>query len=119
MVLLRKLRQEKGLSMDKLGKLTGISGYTISNLENGRYKTSKKLIDLAKYFDIKNPLDLLKSTEDTVKSKKCLNQRCLLNEKCYCQSNQVIEGAYCQSEHLENNPVKEFKFNNTQALFIK
>ena len=119
MVLLRKLRTEKGLSMDKLGKLTGISGYTISNLENGRYKTSKNLIDLAKYFDIKNPLDLLKSTEDTVKSKKCLNQRCLLNKNCYCQSDRVVKGADCRNQNEVSSRSKDINFNNTKSLFVK
>ena len=118
MVLLRKLRQEKGLSMDKLGKLTGISGYTISNLENGRYKTSKNLIDLAKYFDIKNPLDLIKSAEITNKSKECLNQKCLLNKNCFCQSDQVIEGAFCKNENEVSEPLKAVKFNNISTLFI-
>lgn len=118
MVLLRKLRQEQNLSMDELGKLTGISGYTIGNLENGRYKTSKNLIDLAKYFDIKNPLDLLKSTDDTINSKKCLNQVCLLNKNCYCQSDQVIEGAFCQNENEVSKPIKAVKFNLTSSLFV-
>ena len=120
MVLLRKLRQEKGLSMNKLANIVGISCCVIGNIENKQYKSSNETMKkLADYFGIKEPLDLIKSAEITHKSKKCLNQRCLLNEKCYCQSNQVIEGAYCQSEYLENSPVKEFKFNNKQALFIK
>ena len=120
MVLLRKLRQEKGLSMNKLANLVGISCCVIGNIENKQYKSSNETMKkLADYFGIKEPLDLLKNADGVMKNKKCLNQVCLLNEKCYCQSKQVIEGAYCQSEHLENNPVKEFKFNNTQALFIK
>ena len=119
MVLLRKLRTEKGLSMKELGKLTGIKGYVISNLENGQYKTSNSLVNLAKYFNINNPLDLLKSAETTIKSKKCLNQVCLLNKNSYCQSSKVVEGAYCSNQNEVSKKIENVNFNNKQALFIK
>lgn len=119
MVLLRKLRIEKGLSMNQLGKFTGISGYTISNLENGQYKTSGSLVNLAKYFNINNPLDLLKSAEKIIKLKKCLNQVCLLNKNCYCQSEKIIKGADCRNQNEVSNKAKNISFNNTQALFVE
>lgn len=119
MVLLRKLRQEKGLSCKKLEQATGVGEIAIRNIENKMYKTSNdRLQKLADYFGIKEPLELLENVTDTLQVKSCLNQRCLLNKQCYCQSDQVIEGAYCQSENKVSDQVKEVKFNSTQALFI-
>lgn len=119
MVLLRKLRTEKGLSMNKLANLVGISCCVIGNIENKQYKSSDETMKkLADYFEVENPLDLIKSAETIIKSKKCLNQRCLLNKNCFCQSDRVIEGAYCQSESLVSNSVKKIKYNLTNVLFV-
>ena len=105
MVLLRKLRTEKGLSMNKLANLVGISCCVIGNMENKQYKSSNETMKkLADYFEVENPLDLIKSAETTIKSKKCLNQRCLLNKNCYCQSSKVIEGADCRNQNQAGPP---------------
>ena len=119
MVLLRKLRTEKGLSMNKLANLVGISCCVIGNIENKQYKSSDETMKkLADYFGVKNSLDLIKSADEVMKTKKCLNQRCLLNKNCFCQSDRVIEGAYCQSESLVSNSVKKIKYNLTNVLFV-
>ena len=120
MVLLRKLRQEKGLSMNKLASLVGISCCVINNIENKQYKSaSNNMKKLADYFEVENPLDLINSAETTIKSKKCLNQVCLLNKNCYCQSIKVIEGADCRNQNEVSSKVKDISFNNTNALFLK
>lgn len=119
MVLLRKLRTEKGLSMNKLANLVGISCCVIGNIENKQYKSSNETMKkLADYFGVENPLDLLKSAEDTIKSKKCLNQVCLLNKNCYCQSDRVIEGADCRNQNQVSEKPKNVVFNCTKALFV-
>jgi transcriptional regulator with XRE-family HTH domain len=119
MVLLRKLRQEKGLSLNGLAKVTGVTGPTILNIENKQYKSSNdRLQKLADYFGIENPLDLIESVYNLLEAKKCQNQRCPLNKQCYCQSDQVIAGASCESQDVVSEPVKTVKLNSTQALFI-
>ncbi|MDR3595133.1 helix-turn-helix transcriptional regulator [Clostridium sp.] len=120
MVLLRKLRQEKGLSINQLAKATGVTGPTILNIENKQYKTSNdRLEKLANYFEIADPLELLKNVTKVIKKKKCLNQRCPLNKQKYCQSPIVTNGKdFCQSENEVSQPSKELKFNSTSALFI-
>lgn len=120
MILLRKLRQEKGLSMGKLAKESGAERTAISNIENGHYKqVTPNMQKVADYFGIKDPLELTSRVPDDINtSKGCLNQRCLLNVQCYCQSDQVIAGASCDGQHKASNPPKEVKFNSTQSLFI-
>lgn len=121
MILLRKLRQEKGMSYKKLEAATGVGEITIRNIENKQYKTSNdKLQKLAKFFEIKEPLKLLEDVTKLIKSKKCLNERCPLNKKKYCQSPIVTIGKdFCKSENEVSKPAKEVKFNNTGALFAK
>ena len=71
MVVLRKLREEQGLSMNKLAKIVGISNFVIGNIENKQYKSaSTNMKKLADYFGVKDPLDLIKSAEDMISSKK-------------------------------------------------
>lgn len=119
MVLLRKLRTEKGLSMNKLANLVGISGCVVSNIENKQYKSSNETMKkLADYFGIKEPLDLLKNADGVMKNKKCLNQVCLLNKNCYCQSDRVVQGADCRNQNEVSDKAKNISFNSTQALFI-
>ncbi|AQS10601.1 hypothetical protein CLOBY_27460 [Clostridium saccharobutylicum] len=114
MVYLRKLRQEKGISINALSKTTGISAPTIRNIEVKNYKTSNNnLKKLAEYFEVKEPLELLESVSQELKVKKCLNQRCPLNKECYCQSDQVIAGEYCKSQKLITDKSKKVSFNNT------
>jgi Predicted transcription factor, homolog of eukaryotic MBF1 len=120
MILLRKLRQEKGMSYKQLEKATGVGEITIRNIEAKNYKTSKeRLKKLADYFGIKEPLELTKNVSEIIKVKSCLNQICLLNNKKYCQSEQVCDGAYCKNENEISNPAKSVKFNNTNILFAK
>lgn len=120
MVLLRKLREEQGLSMNKLAQKLGINSSVIANMENKQYKTNNNTLKkLAEYFKIENPLDLYKNADRLLKSKKCLNQRCGLNKECYCQSDQVVAGAFCKSENEVSEPLKVVKFNNTNILFEK
>lgn len=119
MVLLRKLRQEKGLSTNQLAKETGIDRFVITNIENKQYKVStSSMKKLADYFGIKEPLELTESVLDLIKVKSCLNQRCPLNKECYCQSEQVCEGASCESQNLVTDKPKKINFNDTKLLFI-
>ena len=119
MVLLRKLREEKGLSTIQVEKETGVGRSTILNIENKHYKSSNdKLQKLADFFGIKDPLDLIKNIDKKTSIKKCLNQRCELNKRCFCQSDQVCDGAYCQSENLITDKPKKSKFNRPEALSI-
>jgi transcriptional regulator with XRE-family HTH domain len=119
MVLLRKLRHDKKISMTDLAKVTGVNRYVITNIENKQYKSSNEnMKKLADYFGIKEPLELTTLVFDVTESKKCLNQRCPLNRECYCQSEQVIAGASCESQNLVTDKPKPINFNGTQALFI-
>ena len=53
---LRKLRQAKGLSQQKLGDILGVSRQTINSVENGKFDPSLTLaIKLTKFFD--EPID--------------------------------------------------------------
>ena len=53
---LRKLRQAKGLSQQKLGDILGGSRQTINSVENGKFDPSLTLaIKLTKFFD--EPID--------------------------------------------------------------
>lgn len=119
MVLLRKLRNEKGLSTNELARITDVSRYVISNIENKQYKAATtSMKKLADYFGVKEPLELTEIVYDVTQEKKCLNQRCPLNRECYCQSEQVIEGASCESQDLVTDKPKAISFNSTAALFI-
>ena len=53
---LRRLRQAKGLSQQKLGDILGVSRQTINSVENGKFDPSLTLaIKLTKFFD--EPID--------------------------------------------------------------
>lgn len=120
MILLRKLRQEEGLTYEQLEEVTSVSDTTIRNIENRHYKGSNyNLRKLANYFKIKEPLELLRYVTEVIKIKSCLNQRCQLNKECYCQSDQVIAGASCDSQDKISNPLKAVKLNSTERLFIE
>jgi DNA-binding XRE family transcriptional regulator len=119
MILLRKLRQEKGLSINKLAREVNVNSFVIANIENKQYKAAtKSMKKLADYFGIKEPLDLTESVWDLIKVKSCLNQRCPLNKEKYCQSEQVIAGASCESQDLVTDKSKKAKYNDTRLLFI-
>ena len=50
---IEKLRTEKGIKQDELGKILGVSRQTISSLENGRYNPSIMLAyNIARFFDM-------------------------------------------------------------------
>ncbi|AGX43983.1 helix-turn-helix domain-containing protein [Clostridium saccharobutylicum] len=120
MILLRKLRQEKGLSIEKLAKEIDIKESTIRNIENKIYKASNENSKkFAKYFNVSDPKKLTENVDELIKEKRCLNQRCPLNKECYCQSDQVIAGEYCKSQKLITDKSKKVSFNNTQALFVE
>ena len=60
---LRKLRQAKGLSQQKLGDILGVSRQTINSVENGKFDPSLTLaIKLTKFFD--EPVDSIFEHED-------------------------------------------------------
>ena len=60
---LRKLRQAKGLSQQKLGDILGVSRQTINSIENGKFDPSLTLaIKLTKFFD--EPIDSIFELED-------------------------------------------------------
>ena len=49
---LKKLRESKGLSQEKLGDNLGVSRQTINSIENGKFDPSLTLaIKLTKFFD--------------------------------------------------------------------
>lgn len=53
---LKKLRESKGLSQEKLGDNLGVSRQTINSIENGKFDPSLTLaIKLTKFFD--EPID--------------------------------------------------------------
>lgn len=119
MILLRKLRQEKGISINELARATGVERYVITNIENKQYKTTtKNMKKLADYFGIKEPLELTENVWELIRTKSCLNQRCPLNKQKYCQSDQVCNGAFCQSENIVSEPPKAVKLNDTRLLFV-
>lgn len=58
--------------------------------------------------------------KNLIKKKKCLNQRCLLNKKRYCQSPIVTEGKdFCKSEKVVSKPTKNIRTKDTSSLFTK
>lgn len=119
MIYLRKLRHEKGISINQLARETGVNRFTITNIENKQYKAAtSSMKKLADYFGISEPLKLTENVIEVLQVKSCLNQRCPLNKQCYCQSDQVCTGAYCKSENLVTEPSKGISFNSTKALFI-
>ena len=116
MKYLRKLRQEKGLSIQKLEAATDVGQITILNIENGKYKTTnEKMKKLADYFGVKPSL-LIKNVSKINESKKCLNQRCLLNQECFCQSHIVTTGrSFCKSENeVSDAAVREKNINGSR-----
>ena len=53
---LKKLRETKGLSQEKLGDILGVSRQTINSVENGKFDPSLTLaIKLTKFFN--EPID--------------------------------------------------------------
>ena len=60
---LKKLRESKGLSQEKLGDNLGVSRQTINSIENGKFDPSLTLaIKLIKFFD--EPIDSIFELED-------------------------------------------------------
>lgn len=60
---LKKLRESKGLSQEKLGNILGVSRQTINSVENGKFDPSLTLaIKLTKFFD--EPIDSIFEYED-------------------------------------------------------
>ena len=60
---LKKLRESKGLSQEKLGDNLGVSRQTINSIENGKFDPSLTLaIKLAKFFD--EPIDSIFELEN-------------------------------------------------------
>ena len=60
---LKKLRESKGLSQEKLGDNLGVSRQTINSIENGKFDPSVTLaIKLTKFFD--EPIDSIFELED-------------------------------------------------------
>jgi|TARA_B100000965_G_C19214406_1_gene593094 putative transcriptional regulator len=60
---LKKLRESKGLSQEKLGDNLGVSRQTINSIENGKFDPSLTLaIKLTKFFD--EPIDSIFELED-------------------------------------------------------
>jgi transcriptional regulator with XRE-family HTH domain len=120
MILLRKLRLERGLTYRQLEKETGVGELTIRNVENKHYNTSNdRLKKLADYFGIADPVELTKDDSELIKDKSCLNQRCLLNKQCYCQSEQVIAGASCENQNLVTDKTKKVIFDNVSLAFAE
>ena len=60
---LKKLRESKGLSQEKLGDILGVSRQTINSVENGKFDPSLTLaIKLTKFFD--EPIDSIFEYQD-------------------------------------------------------
>ena len=60
---LKKLRESKGLSQEKLGDNLGVSRQTINSIENGKFDPSLTLaIKLIKFFD--EPIDSIFELEN-------------------------------------------------------
>jgi|TARA_X000000368_G_C22572410_1_gene511386 putative transcriptional regulator len=60
---LKKLRESKGLSQEKLGDNLGVSRQTINSIENGKFDPSLTLaIKLTKFFD--EPIDSIFELEN-------------------------------------------------------
>ena len=60
---LKKLRESKGLSQQKLGDILGVSRQTINSVENGKFDPSLTLaIKLTKFYD--EPIDSIFEYED-------------------------------------------------------
>lgn len=60
---LKRLREFKGLSQEKLGDNLGVSRQTINSIENGKFDPSLTLaIKLTKFFD--EPIDSIFELED-------------------------------------------------------
>ena len=60
---LKKLRESKGLSQEKLGDNLGVSRQSINSIENGKFDPSLTLaIKLTKFFD--EPIDSIFELED-------------------------------------------------------
>ena len=70
--ILRRLRQEKDLTQEELGKMLGdISGQSVNNWENNRRQYDvKSLKKIATFFDVSS--DYLLGLSDTKKPIECL-----------------------------------------------
>ena len=70
--ILRRLRQEKDLTQEELGKMLGdISGQSVNNWENNRRQYDvKSLKKIAAFFDVSS--DYLLGLSDTKKPIECL-----------------------------------------------
>ena len=119
---LRVIRESKGMSRSALSRDTGISTSTIWKYETGKSEMLKPLLKkLAEYFNTTVEalaIEIIEAKVENIKTKSCLNQRCLLNKNCFCQSERVIEGEYCQNEDLVSDKTKKVKYNPTNVLFV-
>ena len=125
MILLRKIREEKGLMQKELSEMTGVPRSTISAYERNARTIKhpnmnhlKKLaialeVDITELFD-----EVISKSNDKVVG-ECKNQACPLNKNCKCINDVVLEGRKpCFGKDEVKAKRKKVDFNNTQALFI-
>ena len=114
---LKRLREEKGWSQEKLASIAGLTRSTIGAIENNYYTATERVLKkLYKAFGIsvgelgippnlknkfmKKARDKERMTIPEGKVKACFNQACLLNKNCFCQSPIVVNQiAGCKGQH--------------------
>lgn len=102
MKALRKIRKDKKLTQGDLARISGVAISTIYMFETDRIRELKQgcLKKLANAVGATVEEICEEYKEETLCTKECLNQACLLNHKKKCQSEQVCKGEYCQNQDL-------------------
>ena len=123
MILLRKIREEKGLMQKELSEMTGVPRSTISSYERNartiKHPNQELLKKLADALGVKvtELIDQVVSEQKVIG--QCKNQACPLNKDCKCTNNIVLEGKKpCFGKDEVKSKRRKVDFNNTQALFI-
>ena len=120
---IKNYRIDKGLSIENLSKISGVSYGTIQRFEQGYYINTLLVTKLSKALrvskvEISKPLETREefTNSNRVYNTPCLNQVCPLNKDCICHNDVVLEGrAGCASKDKISKPLKT---NNNSDRFL-
>lgn len=108
---MKKLRKDKGLTISRLGELSGVSHPYISQIENGKlnnFPSPEVLIKLAKYLEVHYAL-LLKEAGHISKGALMVDGQLLVSNEEYDKAiNKIGESDYEEEDEFFNLELDNF-----------
>lgn len=117
---MKEIRETKGFTIQELSDKTGVPTKYIRAHELGKKNTSYTYLGrIAKALGV-TVKELNEESKIIIRSAKCLNEACLLNENKMCISDVVLSGkapCFGKDKVQSRNPNK-FDYQSTKSLFI-